>query len=77
MKKMIAPFIIIGILSACALIYGFGIMASLIAIPVPFRVGGIVIVGLLVLAAMGAFVFTLYKRIQEIQKEDDDDLSKY
>ncbi len=70
-KKMIAPIVITFLLSAYMLAY----FIFLIVLPMPVVVK--VLVGVIPLALLGASVYVLVQRIQEIRSGEEDDLSQY
>lgn len=70
-KKMIAPIIITLLLGIYLIIYAVALVS---AIPELWMK---LLAGLIPLALLGASIYNLYERIQEIRSGEEDDLSKY
>lgn len=75
MKKYIAPIIVTILVGLFILAYGFGIVKSLFSSSGPIWIT--ILVAIVFLALFSALIATLIKRINEIKKEDKDDISKY
>ena len=71
MKKFIAPIVcgILGIVAICLyfLLIAYGIDSAISSI----------VIGIIVIALVGAMIFTINQRIKEIKEEEKDDISKY
>ncbi|PKM54856.1 MAG: hypothetical protein CVV00_06485 [Firmicutes bacterium HGW-Firmicutes-5] len=77
MNKKIAPIIVVGLLT----LYLFGYLIMMLTGMMVDTPGVIkVVLGLIaviIVIIIGALIYTLKIRLKEIDKEDDDDLSKY
>jgi len=77
MKKKIAPIIIVVIMSCYLIAYAIALTFGMLS-DVPKFISVILgIASILVIIAIIGLIYTLVERIKEIDKEDDDDLSKY
>ncbi|BBE30431.1 hypothetical protein OSSY52_05720 [Tepiditoga spiralis] len=77
-KGIITTIIITIIFLILFIIYGFGIITSILSIKGNFFTNAIffVVIGLLVFFII-SLIITMFNRIKEIKKEEKDDLSKY
>lgn len=77
MHKKIAPIIVTIIIIIFVVIQFSGIIATLFSVNSTFTFCIMLFFLICALSVIGAVLYTLYERIKEINKEDDDDLSKY
>ncbi|MDA3845782.1 MAG: hypothetical protein PF505_04435 [Vallitaleaceae bacterium] len=77
MKKKIAPIIIVIIMTSYLIVYAVALTFGMLS-EVPAFVSLMLGIGaIIVLIAIIGLIYTLVERLKEIDKEDDDDLSKY
>jgi hypothetical protein len=77
MNKKIAPIIVVGILTLYLLGYLTMILTGMM-IDMPEGIKVVLgVIAVIIVIVIAALIYTLIIRLKEIDKEDDDDLSKY
>ncbi|MFP4698585.1 MAG: hypothetical protein ACLFMO_07750 [Eubacteriales bacterium] len=77
MGKKVAPIIITIIMVSFTSLYLFGLIFSLEFAKDPISYFFMILGAFIVIGFIIALIYTLNQRLKEIDKEDDDDLSKY
>ncbi len=77
MNKKIAPIIVVGLLTLYLLGYLIMMLTGMM-VDTPNIIKVVLgLIAVMIVIIIGALIYTLNIRLKEIDKEDDDDLSKY
>lgn len=77
MNKKIAPIIVVGLLTLYLLGYLIMMLTGMM-VDTPSVIKVVLgLIAVMIVIIIGALIYTLKIRLKEIDKEDDDDLSKY